>query len=254
MTLSFLGSLPAIPLLLIGQRKRARELTHYNGGVIARTLQRICFYPSVITGMENLPPPETACVYVANHQSTVDIAVFFAIRRNYAWVSKASVFLVPGVGLLMRLAGYVSLQRGSKESGKKMMEDCRKDCLEKGWSVVIFPQGTRRRHKILDFKMGAFKLAQEARVPIVPVTIELPEKMYGIGCKDRPRLIIHKPIAPDDPLFQDRDALLAHTFGTIVGALSYGPAMLQRQRADAAAAARLTAAAAEVAPDAKKEA
>ena len=48
--------------------------------------------------------------------------------------------------------------------------------------MVIFPQGTRRRHKILDFKRGAFKLAQEANVPIVPVTIELPEKLYAVGC------------------------------------------------------------------------
>jgi 1-acyl-sn-glycerol-3-phosphate acyltransferase len=48
---------------------------------------------------------------------------------------------------------------------------------------VIFPQGTRRRHKILDFKHGGVTLAQEANVPLVPVTIELPEDLYAIGCK-----------------------------------------------------------------------
>jgi 1-acyl-sn-glycerol-3-phosphate acyltransferase len=59
----------------------------------------------------------------------------------------------------------------------------RRQCLDRGWSVVIFPQGTRRRHKILDFKHGGVTLAQEANVPLVPVTIELPEDLYAIGCK-----------------------------------------------------------------------
>jgi 1-acyl-sn-glycerol-3-phosphate acyltransferase len=122
---SFASSVACLPLLLTGQRRRSRELAHYLGGRLAGFMYWLLFQPCIIEGLDNMPPPETPCVYVANHQSTVDIAVFYAVRRNFSWVSKASVFTIPGVGLIMRLAGYVSLQRGSKESGKKMLEDCR---------------------------------------------------------------------------------------------------------------------------------
>lgn len=227
---SYLASWSCAPLLLLGQRKRARVLSHYLGARLACFMHSVLFQPLVFEGLDNLLPADVPCVYMVNHQSTVDIAVVLALYRNMSWVSKATVFHIPGVGLIMRLAGYVGLQRGSKESGKQMLKDCRRTCLDKGWSVAIFPQGTRRRHKILDFKHGGVTLAQEAKVPLVPITVELPEDMYMFGCKERPKMIVHKPILPSDPLFEDREKLLAHCFDTVINGLSYGPAMLKAQR------------------------
>lgn len=232
---SLIVSIPSIPLLLTGQRHRSRVFAHTMSGYLARFLHWLCYQPLTIEGKENLLPPDVPVVYVANHSSTGDIAVFYHIYRNFAWVSKASVFTVPGIGMLMWLSGYVSLSRGSKESGKRMLRDCRRDCLDKKFSVAIFPQGTRRRHKILDFKHGAFTLAIEAQVPIVPVTIELPEDAYWFGSKGRPRMIIHKPIQPSDPLFKDKEKLATFCFDTVINALSYGPAMLRAQNAAGAA-------------------
>jgi len=231
MVCGFFGSIPSILYRLLGQTEKSRESAHYFGIKMANLLQFVCFQPSIIQGEENIP--NKPCVFVANHQSTADIAVMYWLNRKFSWVSKSSVFTVPGVGLLMYMAQYVSLKRSSKESGVKMIEDCRENCLSKGWSVVIFPQGTRRRHKILDFKKGAFRLAQESNVPIVPVTIELPENMYSYGCKDKPRIAFHKPIFPEDEIFKDRDAMLKHCFDTIIGNLSYGTEMLEKQNLEA---------------------
>ncbi|CAM9493462.1 unnamed protein product [Phaeothamnion confervicola] len=146
---------------------------------------RLTVGPSSISGLENLLPPDAAAVYVANHNSMVDIALFYKIGmgRRFAWVSKSTVFLVPGVGLIMRLSKYVALTRGSRDSIKQMFDACKKS-LSVGWPVAIFPQGTRRRHKFLDFKDGAFKLAIESGVPLVRIPQEC---IQFVAC-----LVVHK--------------------------------------------------------------
>ena len=68
----------------------------------------------------------------------------------------------------MKIARYVALTRGNRDSVMKMFDDCKKR-LESGWSVMIFPQGTRRRLKILDFKDGAFQLAIDSNSVVVSV-------------------------------------------------------------------------------------
>ncbi|CAM9831915.1 unnamed protein product [Chrysoparadoxa australica] len=180
-------------------------------------------------GEENLLPDGKPVIYVANHQSCIDISVVYRVDRKFAWVSKSSVFTVPGVGIIMRLARYISITRGSSESGQQMMADCQR-CLESGYSVVFFPQGTRRRYKILDFKHGAFTLAAKMKIPVVPLTIDLPETVWLWGCKETPRLVVHEPIMPDDKLFEDVSALQQHSFKVVVNGLKYGPSMLQQQQ------------------------
>ncbi|CAM9445479.1 unnamed protein product, partial [Hapterophycus canaliculatus] len=178
---------------------------------------RILSKPPIVIGLENLPPDgEKGMVYVSNHQTSVDIALFYYIgaERKFSWVSKSTVFLIPGVGLLMKIAKYVALTRGNRDSVKKMFDDC-KERLAAGWSVMIFPQGTRRRLKVLDFKDGAFQLAIDSNSTVVPFTLDLPEDLFH-GPRRRTKITVHKPIRPGDPEFKDVATLRKHCFDTVM--------------------------------------
>ncbi|CAM9512191.1 unnamed protein product [Ectocarpus sp. 6 AP-2014] len=214
---SLLCSALCIPDLLLGRRERAAEKVHYYGSIMGQLMFRILSKPPVVIGLENLPPDgEKGMVYVSNHQTSVDIALFYYIgaERKFSWVSKSTVFLIPGVGLLMKIAGYVALTRGNRDSVKKMFDDC-KERLAAGWSVMIFPQGTRRRLKVLDFKDGAFQLAIDSNSVVVPFTLDLPENLFR-GPRQRTKITVHEPIRPGDPAFKDVTTLRKHCFDTVM--------------------------------------
>ncbi|GJQ13851.1 hypothetical protein GpartN1_g5642.t1 [Galdieria partita] len=130
-----------------------------------------CRLPVVIVGEENLPQSDAAVMYVANHQSYLDIYVLSALKRKFKFVSKIEVFSYPIIGWAMALAGYVGLKRGdSRRQLQTYHEIVRK--LQSGISLVMFPEGTRSIHgRLLPFKIGPFKAAKQAKVPIVPLTI-----------------------------------------------------------------------------------
>jgi 1-acyl-sn-glycerol-3-phosphate acyltransferase len=87
------------------------------------------------------------------------------------WLSKDTFFKVPCLGWMMRMAGDIKLVRGERESTLAALEQCR-DRLRKRVSVMIFPEGTRSRSwEMLPFKDGAFRLAIEAGVPILPIAV-----------------------------------------------------------------------------------
>lgn len=122
-------------------------------------------------GRERLPW-HGAAVIVANHLSLVDILVLYGLYRPFKWVSKAELFRVPVVGWNMVINDYVRLTRGDRESIRAMMEHCRAH-LARGAPVLIFPEGTRSKDGHLQaFKDGAFRLAMEAKVPVIPVVIQ----------------------------------------------------------------------------------
>ncbi len=111
-------------------------------------------------------------VLVANHLSLLDILIMFRLFRDFKWVSKVEVFKVPVIGWNMRLNGYIPLRRGDRESVVAMFAACRRT-IAAGSSVMIFPEGTRSlTGEMRPFKLGAFELAQETRVPIVPIVIK----------------------------------------------------------------------------------
>jgi 1-acyl-sn-glycerol-3-phosphate acyltransferase len=86
-------------------------------------------------------------------------------------VSKAEVFKIPLIGWNMRLNRYILLVRGDKDSIRQMLEDCNR-ALAAGNSIFMFPEGTRSETGLLrPFKTGAFSLARDNRLPILPVAI-----------------------------------------------------------------------------------
>ena len=118
--------------------------------------------------------PEKPCVMIANHQDTHDI--FFAvniIKHGTVTMGKWEMLYVPFIGLLFFLAGNIVIKRSNKEKAQKALSIAGKKMKQDQLSVLIFPEGTRNWGKPLPFKLGAFKLAIEAQVPIQPVCFSL---------------------------------------------------------------------------------
>jgi len=115
--------------------------------------------------------PRRPYVMLSNHESFVDMLLLSHLPWEMKWLSKETVFKIPLVGWLMTMAGDVRLIRGNKESIVEAMKDC-SDRLGKRTSVMLFPEGTRTRDGSLgQFKDGAFRLAIEHQVPILPMVV-----------------------------------------------------------------------------------
>lgn len=115
--------------------------------------------------------PRRPYVVVANHESFVDILLISHLPWEMKWLSKSEFFKIPLVGWLMRLAGDIPLVRDNAKSIVLAMKAC-EDRLDKKVSVMIFPEGTRTvSGELGEFKDGAFKLAIDKQVPIVPLVV-----------------------------------------------------------------------------------
>jgi 1-acyl-sn-glycerol-3-phosphate acyltransferase len=115
--------------------------------------------------------PRRPYVVVANHQSFVDILLISHLPWEMKWLSKESILKIPCVGWMMRMAGDIRLVRGQKDSIIAAMASMH-DRLSKKVSVMVFPEGTRSKDgHVKAFKDGAFRLAIEAQVPILPMVV-----------------------------------------------------------------------------------
>ena len=122
-----------------------------------------------VEGRERIP--RGASVLVVNHQSLADVAVCMGLHRPFKFVSKASLFSLPLVGWTMSMLRYIRLERGRPHSTRVMLEECRR-WLRRGMAVLMFPEGTYAPGEaLLHFKPGAFLLARDERVPLVPVLL-----------------------------------------------------------------------------------
>jgi len=161
-------------------------------------------------------------VIVANHLSMLDILVLYGLFRPFKWVAKAELFKVPCVGWNMWINDYVPVWRGDRESVRKMMVHCRAH-LARGTPLLLFPEGTRALDgRLQRFKDGAFRLAYEAQVPVIPVAITgtfqaLPK--HGLVMRGRmdARVEVLEPIDPR--AFDSSDELREATRAAIAAAL-----------------------------------
>lgn len=115
--------------------------------------------------------PRRPYVVVSNHESFVDILLISHLPWDMKWLSKAELFRIPFLGWLLRLAGDIPIQRGFGPSAVEAIAKCRQ-ALSNRVSVMIFPEGTRSNTAdLLPFKDGAFRLAIDAGVPILPLVV-----------------------------------------------------------------------------------
>jgi 1-acyl-sn-glycerol-3-phosphate acyltransferase len=134
-------------------------------------------------------------VMVANHQSLLDILVLFRIFAHFKWVSKIENFRVPFIGWNMTLNRYIKLKRGDRTSIRQMFEHCR-HTLTEGNSIMMFPEGTRSPDgRLRSFKTGAFDLAKETGLPILPIVVNgtsnaLPKRGFVLQGRHQIRVAI----------------------------------------------------------------
>jgi 1-acyl-sn-glycerol-3-phosphate acyltransferase len=115
--------------------------------------------------------PRRPFVVVSNHESFSDILLISHLPWEMKWLSKAELFRIPIMGWMMWLVGDIPVKRGFGPSAVEALARCRAS-LANRVSVMIFPEGTRSKTaELLPFKDGAFRLAIEAGVPILPLAV-----------------------------------------------------------------------------------
>jgi 1-acyl-sn-glycerol-3-phosphate acyltransferase len=162
-------------------------------------------------------------VFVANHQGAYDIfAIYGWLGHNFKWMMKKSLERIPLVGYACKKAGHIFVDKSSPRAIRETMQKAEKQ-LAGGMSVVVFPEGSRTRNgKFGRFKRGAFLLAEEFNLPVVPITIDGSYSVMPITAK-LPRIghinvTIHKPItAPKDGY--DIAALMEQSHDAIASSL-----------------------------------
>ena len=145
----------------------------------------------------------TTYVIISNHQSMLDIILLNCLRYKFKWISKIENLNVPFIGWYLKMADYIIVDRGNEQSKTEMLAKSF-NCLEKGTSIMIFPEGTRSlNNEIGFFKRGAFQLALQAKVPVLPVLIDgtggiLPKHGLIFGGGHHIRIRVLDPVDPAD--------------------------------------------------------
>ncbi len=166
----------------------------------ARLFCWLNFVSVSIKGHENIDP-KTSYVFVANHQSAYDIFSLFGwLGHNFRWMMKQSLHKIPFVGWACEASGQIFVDNSSVSATRHTMQAAERQ-LSGGMSLVVFPEGARSWDgKMRRFKKGAFMLAVEFNLPVVPVTIDGAfDVMPRFKKLPRPghiSLTIHKPISP----------------------------------------------------------
>ena len=175
-----------------------------------------------VKGKENVSRT-TSYVFAANHQGAFDIfSIYGFLGHDFKWMMKQSLRNIPLVGYSCYRAGHIFVDRSSTAAVRHTMEIAEKR-LQGGASLVVFPEGARTWDgHIRTFRKGAFQLAMEFKLPVVPVSIDgafdvMPRTSY-IPRWGHITLTIHKPLpAPTDEA--SRNAIMAETRAVIASSL-----------------------------------
>ena len=198
---------------------RSGRVAHRFARFWAKSLIFIAGIRVFVKGKENLPR-EGACIFIANHQSLMDIPAFFStIPLEFRVLAKGMLFSIPFMGWTMGRAGYIPIY---KDDPKKSLSTIKKAMavLSSGVSLLIFPEGGRSVDgRIRRFKSGAFYLAIKAQAPIVPVAICGSRKILPKGSLKINRgtitLYVEKPIATAHRRSKERAELMEEVEGIV---------------------------------------
>ncbi len=198
------------------------RLLYRAGLAVMRTGLRAAGIRILVQGAD-LVPRGVPCLYMANHQSNLDPPLLACVQpANAAMMVKQSLMKIPVFGLAMRLGRFVPVDRsGSLESAKQGLRDA-VAVLGSGFSLTIFPEGTRSEDgHLLPFKKGPFFVAMQTGVAVIPVTIDGTGAMLRKGSQRlRPstaRVTFHPPLDPGS--FLSREALMQAVRASIASAL-----------------------------------
>ena len=161
---------PTVALLIVLVPRWSDLLVH-GGRLWSRTLLLACGARVRVHGREHLSE-HAPCIFIANHQSMVDIwALLTVVPPNTRFVAKQELFRIPLFGWALSASGCVPIDRANHADALRALSRAA-ERIRAGCSVVLFPEGSRSRDgRLGPFKKGAFHLALQAGVPVVPVAI-----------------------------------------------------------------------------------
>ncbi len=166
-----------------------------------------------VSGIEGIEKRKTY-IFMSNHLSIIDgPLLFMLIPQSLRVIIKKEVFRIPIIAQAMRQAGLIPVDRKRLKGGKESIDRASRMIREKGFSFLIFPEGTRSRDgELQPFKRGGVFLALNSQVDIFPVTIKgtyemMPKRSFFIK-KGNVRVIFHPPVSVEGFHHQNRSLLV----------------------------------------------
>ena len=198
---------------------------YYPGRWWAKVIIRSLLLPVVVEGRENLEKGQSY-VFVANHQGAFDIFLIYGyLGRNFKWMMKRQLRSIPFVGFACERSHQIFVDKRGVSKIKKTYDDARA-ILNQGYSVTVFPEGARTfTGHMGQFKKGAFALADELQLPVVPLTINgsfdvLPrQRGFNFVSWHPLRLTIHQPIYPVGQGPENVNATLRQAYDSVMSGL-----------------------------------
>ncbi len=197
------------------------------GGVYDRAQRRFARWtlsaagiPVTLEGAEHLAP-EGPQIVVSNHASFFDIlALLGYLPVNPKFIAKKELFAIPVLGLAMRRAGHVRMDRGNRTQAFAAYEEASAEMRDKQLTVVVYPEGTRTRDgELLPFKKGPFVFAIGSGAPIVPCYVAGAFGIQPKGSirvrKSAMRIVLGAPVASAGLTPDDRDDLLGRVQASV---------------------------------------
>lgn len=184
----------------VGSMFNAHFWGYWPAHIWGRLVCTLFLLPVKIEGKEHLHP-RTSYVFVPNHQGAFDIFLVYGyLGRNFKWMMKKGLRKIPLVGKACESGGHIFVDRSSPSKIKATMEKAEASLVD-GVSLVVFPEGARTHDgRMIPFKRGAFMLADDLQLAVVPVSINgsfrvLPRSGKWIHWSPL-RMTIHAPIPP----------------------------------------------------------
>jgi 1-acyl-sn-glycerol-3-phosphate acyltransferase len=195
--------LAMVPVLLVCLLAGVRDPLLAIGKWAMRLGTRVLGLRLDVSGLDHVDL-ERSYLFMPNHISFLDgPMVFMLIPQPVRVILKKEVFRIPVVGPGMRFVGFVPVDRKGAKGGKVAIERAARLMKEKGFSFLIFPEGTRSRDgRLQRFRRGGFFLALESGAPIVPISIKGTFEMMPKGSffirKGRIRVTFHPAVPVED--------------------------------------------------------
>lgn len=198
---------------------------YYPGKWWSRVVVRILLLPVKVEGSEHLDPKQSY-VFVSNHQGAFDIFLIYGyLSRNFKWMMKRQLRNIPLVGKACEASHQIFVDKRGPSKIKETYDKARAT-LRGGMSVVVFPEGARTFTGHMGvFRRGAFMLADEIQLPVVPLTINgsfnvMPRMRDMKWVLWHPlKLTIHQPIPPKGKGLEAEKATMKEAYEVVMSGL-----------------------------------
>src|SRR5918999_976599 len=184
------------PILVFSWLVNKHELVYAWASFGARAWLRLSGVRVKVRGLELLDPKQSY-VFVSNHRSYLDTAAMFIYTgRRIGLLAKKELLKVPVLGVGMGFVNVMAIDRSNRERAIRTTEAAAQR-IKSGVSFAVFVEGTRAKPgELLPFKKGAFYMARQAGVPVVPVAIKNSDVLMGKGTGEARSGILEMMILP----------------------------------------------------------